>query len=270
MRWMRILILALVLSVMGWSAPTTSFAEGQDNPKVKMVSGKNRKKKPVKKGVKKVRKKKKKKGKVKRVKKPKKPVKKKKKTWKEPKWSVGVRGAATPAASMSVERSGMDNSKYSPRLAFGAGLVTQYRVFDKPSVYILGEFTHWWHELKDQKTAKKDSLITISTGVRVNVWGQANKARHRVFVKGLVGYTYYAANKGNAWSKGGKGAADRSGIYFGGGLGYEHLFKALPISVFVDTGVYNHNFNVDPANSNNEKGASLLSWEVGAGVMYHF
>ncbi len=271
MRWMRILVLALILSVMGWTAPTTSFAEGQDNPKVKMVSGKNRKKKPPRKGVKKVRKKKKKKGKIKRVKKPKKlkkKKKKKKKTWKEPKWSVGVRGAVTPASDMNVKRSGGSGADYDPRLAFGAGLVTQYRIFDKPSVYILGEFTHWWHELKDQKTSKKDSLITISTGVRINVWGLANQARHRVFVKGLVGYTYYAANEGNAWTKGGKGQSDRSGIYFGGGVGYEHLFKALPISVFVDTGVYNHNFNVDPAKG--EKESSLLSWEVGAGVMYHF
>ena len=265
MRWMRILVLALALSLAGWAAPETSFAGEQDNPKVKMVSKKDRKKKDVKKG-KKVRKKKK--GKVKRVKKPKKPKKPKKTTWKEPKWAVGVRGAVSPASDMDVKAKGGGGADYDPRLAFGAGLVTQYRIFDKPSIYILGEFTHWWHELKDQKTAKKDSLITISTGVRINVWGQAHKARHRVFVKGLVGYTYYAANAGNAWTKGGKGAADRSGIYFGGGVGYEHYFKVLPISVFVDTGVYNHNFNLDPAKG--EKESHLLSWEVGAGVMYHF
>ena len=44
MRWMRIMILALALSLLGWAAPETSFAEGQDNPRVKMVSGKDRKK----------------------------------------------------------------------------------------------------------------------------------------------------------------------------------------------------------------------------------
>jgi hypothetical protein len=268
MRWIRILVLTLALSLIGLAAPETSFADGQDEPRVKMVSGKNRKKQPVKKGKKVKKVKKGKKGKkIKKVKKkPKKPP--KKKGFKEPKWSAGVRGAMAPTGSMSVEREDAPNSKYSPRMAFGAGIITQYRIFDKPSVYILGEFTHWWEELKEQKTAKKDSLITISTGVRINVWGLANKAYDRLFVKALVGYTYYAANKGNAWSKGGKGAADRSGIYFGGGIGYEHLFKALPISVFVDTGVYNHSFSLDPAKG--EKGSSLLTWEVGAGVLYHF
>ena len=266
MRWNRILCLALALSLLGWIAPEANVAWGQDNPRVKMVSKKDRQDTPKKKKVKRVNKNKKKK-KVKRVNK--KPLKNKKpKGFVEPKWAVGLRGAVSPASDMNVKRTDGTGADYDPRMAFGAGLITQYRVFDKPSIYILGEFTHWWEELKDQKTSKKDSLITVSTGVRFNVWGQANKAHDRLYVKGLVGYTYYAANKGNSWLKGGKGASDRSGIYFGGGIGYEHLFKGLPISVFVDTGVYNHNFSLDPAKD--EKESSLLTWEVGAGALYHF
>ena len=255
MRWMRIMILALTLSLLGWAAPETSFAEGQDSPRAKMVSGKDRKKNRNKKKIKKVRKKKGKK------------IRKKKKPKKKPKWSVGVRGAATPVSGMDVVENDGDQQEYDPRMAFGVGLITQYRIFDKPSIYILGEFTHWWHELKNQTTSEKDSLITVSAGVRFNVWGQANKARDRVFVKALVGYTYYAANNKN--SKGGAiGGANRSGIYFGGGVGLEHLFKALPLSVFVDTGIYNHNFSIDPAKG--EKESSLLTWEIGAGILYHF
>ncbi|MFH1531103.1 MAG: hypothetical protein ABIK09_10285 [Pseudomonadota bacterium] len=266
MRWMRILVLLLTLGLVGWAVPDTSFAMEQDNPKVKMVSGKDRQKNPEKKRIKNGQNKKK----IKRVRKgpPKKPKKKKKQGFKEPKWSVGVRGAMTPASDMDIKKTGGGGEDYDPRLAFGAGVITQYRVFDKPTIYILGEFTYWWQELKDQTTSTKDGLVTVSTGVRFNVWGQANKAHDRLFVKGLVGYTYYAANKDNSTANGGMGASDRSGIYFGGGVGFEHLFTGLPISVFVDTGVYAHNFSLDPAAD--EKGASLVTWEIGAGALYHF
>ena len=259
MRWIRILTITLALTLVGGGAPGVGLAGEQDNPKVKMVSPKKQKKPPrkhVKKPTKKPDKKKIRK------------VKKKKKGFVEPKWAVGIRGGATPASDMDVSYEGGGGNDLDPRLAFGLGVVSQYRVFDKPSIYILGEFTHWWHELEDQDTSAKDSLVTVATGIRFNVWGQANKAYDRIYVKGLVGYTYYAANIENALSKGGMGASDRSGIYFGGGVGIEHLFKGLPLSVYADTGVYAHNFSVDPADG--EKESSLTSWEVGAGLLYHF
>ena len=263
MRWIRILTLSLALSLVGWSAPGAAVAGEQDHPKIKMVSPKKTVKKPPRKTVKKkVRKPGKKK--IRKVKK--KP--KKKQGFVEPKWAIGIRGGATPASDMDVIYNNGTGNDRDPRLAFGVGVITQYRIFNKPSIYILGEFTHWWQELKDQATSAKDNLVTIATGVRFNIWGQANKAYDRVYVKGLVGYTYYAANSENAWTKGGMGASDRSGIYFGGGVGLEHLFKGLPLSVFVDTGVYAHNFSVDPAKG--EKESSLVSWEIGAGLLYHF
>ena len=258
MRWIRILTFALALSLVGWGAPDAGIAGERDNPKVKMVSPpkkhvKKHPRKPVKKKIRKVKKKPKKRGFV------------------EPKWAVGIRGGVTPASDMDVTDDDGKGHDYDPRLAVGVGMVTQYRIFDKPSIYILGEFTHWWHELKDQSTSAKDSLITVATGIRFNVWGQANKAYDRIYVKGLVGFTYYAANSENAWKldgTGGMGASDRSGIYFGGGVGIEHLFKGLPLSVYADTGLYAHNFSADPAD--HEKESSLLSWEVGAGLLYHF
>jgi len=262
MRWIRILVLALALSLLGLAAPDQSFAGERDDPRIKFVSPKDKKREKKKRKIKKVRKKK-------RPPKPKKKHKKKKKKpgFKEPKSAVGVRGGVTPMSDMDVQTDA-GGADLDPRMAFGMSLVTQHRLLDKPSIYVLGEFTHWWHELKDQKTSSKDSLLTIATGIRINVMGQANKARDRVFVKGLVGYTYYAASADNAIKHGGMGASDRSGIYFGGGIGFEHLFRPLPISVFVDTGVYNHNFSVDPAAGEDE--SSLLTWEVGAGFLYHF
>ena len=105
MRWIRITVLALALSLTGLAAPGQSPAGELDDPRIKFVSPKDKKRGEKKRKVKKVRKKKRPHKLVKKKHKKKK-KKKKKPVFNEPESAFGVRGAATPMSDMDVQAGG--------------------------------------------------------------------------------------------------------------------------------------------------------------------
>ena len=197
---------------------------------------------------------------------PQKPKKKKKKQPEELTYGLGLKIGVMPYNSMTARLETKDRD-YDMSMAYGWGVGGEYRIVQ--GFYLTGEFMYWYPEIEsvridgDSKSARtSDGLINLGGGLRVNVYGEKG-GKDRVYVKGTIGFTDYAADTANSNTT---GDANRVGIYYGGSMGIEHLLSNV-ISLYADTGFYWNSFS---SAADDELDAKLFNWQLAGGFFVHW
>jgi len=192
---------------------------------------------------------------------------KKKKAPEELTYGLGLKVGVMPYNTMTARPVEGQDRDYDMSMAVGWGVAGEYRIVQ--GFYLTGEFMYWYPEIesvtidgKDESARTSDGLFNLGGGLRINVYGKQG-GTDRVYIKGLIGFTDYAADSANAQTTGDE---NRVGMYYGGSVGIEHLLSKI-ISLYADTGFYWNSFS---SAAEGEADARLFNWQLAGGFFVHF